>query len=448
MSLRSFLEKMEERKEVLHIQDEVSTNFEISYIMKSFDNNGPILFFEKVEGTETKIVANVCGTRRRICDALGVDQGQLYNRLLEAWRSPKKPRIVDDGAVKEVVEEPDLLRIPVLTHFERDAGAYITSAVVHAKSLDGTIENVSVHRLQVLDERHLAIRLVPRHLYKLWHMAKEAETDLDVAISIGVHPTVMLAAASSPPFGVCEFDVANALLSDTLRLVKCKYVDAYAPADAELVLEGRISASKEVSEGPFVDITGTYDVERKQPVVEVVNIMHRQDYIYQALLPSSTEHKLLMGLPFEAAIYEAVSKVVPKVYAVNLSVGGGGWLHAIIAIEKQLDGDGKNALLAAFAAHPSLKHAVVVDSDIDVFNLSDVEWAIATRFQAGEDLLVIENVRGSTLDASANQETGLTTKMGLDATRPLSKPKEKFERARIPASKRVEELIRKLRSLQ
>jgi 2,5-furandicarboxylate decarboxylase 1 len=447
MSLRSFLEKMEERKEVLHIQDEVSTNFEISYIMKSFDNNGPILFFEKVEGTETKIVANVCGTRRRICDALGVDQDQLYNRLLEAWRSPKKPRIVDDGAVKEVVEEPDLLRIPVLTHYERDAGAYITSAVVHAKSLDGTIENVSVHRLQVLDERHLAIRLVPRHLYKLWHMAKEAETDLDVAISIGVHPTVMLAAASSPPFGVCEFDVANALLSDTLRLVKCKYVDAYAPADAELVLEGRISASKEVSEGPFVDITGTYDVERKQPVVEVVNIMHRQDYIYQALLPSSMEHKLLMGLPFEAAIYEAVSKVVPKVYAVNLSVGGGGWLHAIIAIEKQLDGDGKNALLAAFAAHPSLKHAVVVDSDIDVFNLSDVEWAIATRFQAGEDLLVIENVRGSTLDASANQETGLTTKMGLDATRPLSKPKEKFERAKIPASRRVEELIRKLRGL-
>jgi len=447
MSLRSFLEKMEERKEVLHIQDEVSTNFEISYIMKSFDNNGPILLFEKVEGTETKIVANVCGTRRRICEALGVDQSQLYQRLLEAWRSPKKPKIVNDGAVKEVVEEPDLLRIPVLTHFERDAGAYITSAVVHAKSLDGAIENVSVHRLQVLDERHLAIRLVPRHLYKLWHMAKEAETDLDVAISIGVHPAVMLAAASSPPFGVCEFDVANTLLNDTLRLVKCKYVDAYAPADAELVLEGRISASKEVSEGPFVDITGTYDIERKQPVVEVVNVMHRRDYIYQALLPSSMEHKLLMGLPFEAAIYEAVSKVVPKVYAVNLSVGGGGWLHAIIAIEKQLDGDGKNALLAAFAAHPSLKHAVVVDSDIDVFNLSDVEWAIATRFQAGEDLLVIENVRGSTLDASANQETGLTTKMGLDATRPLSKPKEKFERAKIPASQRVEELIRKLRGL-
>ncbi|PMB74302.1 UbiD family decarboxylase [Candidatus Bathyarchaeota archaeon] len=447
MSLKSFLEQMENRKEVLHIEDEVSPNFEIAYIMKSFSDNGPILLFEKVEDTKTKIAANVCGTRRRLCEALGVEQHQLYQRLLEAWRSPKKPRIVDDGAVKEVVEEPDLLRIPVLTHFERDAGPYITSAVVHAKSLDGTTENVSIHRFQVLDERHLAIRLVPRHLYKLWQMAKEAEVDLDIAISIGVHPAVMLAASSPLPFGVCEFDVANTLLNDNLRLIKCKYVDAYAVADAELVLEGRISATKEVAEGPFVDITGTYDIERKQPVVEVVNVMHRRDYVYQALLPSSTEHKLLMGMPFEAAIYEAVSKVVPKVCAVTLSVGGSGWLHAIISIEKQLDGDGKNALLAAFAAHPSLKHAVVVDSDIDVFNILDVEWAIATRFQAGEDLLVIENVRGSTLDSSANQETGLTTKVGIDATRPLSKPKEKFEKARIPASKRVEELTRKLHSL-
>ncbi|MEM3898829.1 MAG: UbiD family decarboxylase [Candidatus Bathyarchaeia archaeon] len=445
MSLRAFLEQMEEKKEMIHIKDSVSINFEIAYIMKSFDGNGPVLLFENVEDAKARIVANVCGTRKRICEALNVDQDRLYKRLLEAWQSPRKPRIVDDGPVKEVIEEPDLLRIPVLTHFERDANPYITAAVVHAKSLDGNIENVSVHRLQVLDERHLAIRLVPRHLYKLWNMAKEAETDLDIAIAIGVHPAVMLAAASPLPFGVCEFDVANALLNDQLHLVECKYVNACAPADAELVLEGRISASKEVIEGPFVDITGTYDIQRKQPVVEVVNVMHRKDYIYQALLPSGSEHKLLMGMPFEAAIYEAVSKVVPKVNAVNLSIGGNGWLHAIISIEKQMEGDAKNALLAAFAAHPSLKHAVVVDSDINVFDLTEVEWAIATRFQACEDLLVIQNARGSTLDASANQETGLTSKMGIDATRPLSKPKEKFEKARIPTSKRVEELLQKLR---
>jgi UbiD family decarboxylase len=445
MSLRSFLELMEGKGEVLHIKEEVSPSFEIAYIMKSFDQNGPVLLFENVEGTKTRVVANVCGTRKRICQALNVSQEKLYQKLMEALRSPKKPRTVEDGPIKEVVEEPNLFKIPVLTHFERDAGQYITAAVIYAKSPDGAFENVSVHRLQVLDEKHLAIRLVPRHLYKLWCMAKEADTDLDVAISVGVHPAVMLAAASSPPLGVCEFDIANTLLNDQLRLIKCKFVDAYAPADAELVLEGRISASKEVPEGPFVDITGTYDVQRKQPVVEVINVMHRENYVYQALLPSGMEHKLLMGLPFEAAIYEAVSKVVPKVHAVNLSVGGCGWLHAIISIDKQLDGDAKNALLAAFAAHPSLKHAVVVDSDIDVYNLAEVEWAIATRFQASEDLLVIGNVRGSTLDSSADQETGLTSKVGIDATRPLSRPKEKFEMAKIPGSKRVEDLVQRLR---
>jgi UbiD family decarboxylase len=151
-----------------------------------------------------------------------------------------------------------------------------------------------------------------------------------------------------------------------------------------------------------------------------------------------------MGLPHEVLIWEAVSKVVPKIYAVNLSAGGSGWLHAVVSIEKQLDGDGKNALLAAFAAHPSLKHAVVVDSDIDVFDVSAVEWAVATRFQAGEDLVVIKNARGSTLDSSADQETGLTTKMGIDATRPLYKPREKFERARIPVSERIENIVRRL----
>ncbi|MEM2104919.1 MAG: UbiD family decarboxylase [Candidatus Bathyarchaeia archaeon] len=443
MSLRDFLEKMEDAKEILHIRDEVSTKFEIAYIMKQFDNQGPVLLFEKVKNSKTKVVANVCGKRERICKALGVSQDKLYSHLTSAWLSPKKPKIVSEGPVKEVAEK-DLSNIPVLIHFEKDAGPYFTSAVVYAKSVDSAVENVSVHRLQVLDKNHVAIRLVPRHLFKLWQMAKEANKDLEVSISVGVHPAVMLAASSPLPFGVNEFEVANTLMNGKLRLIKCEHVDAYAPADAELVLEGIISTKKEVTEGPFVDITGTYDIQRKQPVAEIVSVMHRKDYLYQALLPSGTEHRLLMGLPHEALIWEAISKVVPKVYAVNLSQGGSGWLHAIISIEKQLDGDGKNALLAAFAAHPSLKHAIVVDPDINVFDANDVEWAIATRFQASEDLIIISNARGSTLDSSANQETGLTTKMGIDATRPSNKPKEKFERAKIPASKDVEKLLGKL----
>lgn len=437
---------MEKEKEVLHVRDKMLARLEISPLIKNFDSEGPVLLFEKVIDSDVRIVANVCGTRRRIYKALSVAEDGFYQKLLWAWRSPVNPKLVKDGSVSEVSEKKvDLSRIPVLTHFERDADPFITSGVVHAKSDRTNGENLSVHRLQVLDKTHLAIRLVPRHLFKLWTEAKEKGKPLDVAISVGVHPAVLLAASSPVPFGVNEFDVANRLLGGSLKLINCDRVDACAPAEAELVLEGRVSVDKEVTEGPFVDVTGTYDVQRKQPVVEVIGVMHRRDYLYHALLPSGSEHRLLMGLPQEALIWESVSRVVPNVYAVNLSVGGCGWLHAIISVEKQVDGDGKNALLAAFAAHPSLKHAVVVDSDIDVFDLNEVEWAIATRFQVKEDLVVIKDVRGSTLDSSANQETGLTSKMGIDATRPFGKPREKFERAKVPVSKHVEAVIRELR---
>jgi 2,5-furandicarboxylate decarboxylase 1 len=446
VSFRDFIKISEREGDVLHVREEVSPRFEISYVLKRFDKDGPILLFEKVKDSDRKVVANVCGTRKRICRALDVGPDGLCEKLIKAWHSPRKAKVVENDAVNEV-KVVDLSNIPILTHFEKDAAPYITSAVVHAKSVDGGIENVSVHRLQVLDENHLAIRLVPRHLFRLWRMAKEAGEDLDVAISIGVHPAVLLAASSPLPFGVCEFDVANALMGGGLRLIECENVGACAPADAELVLEGRISAVQEVVEGPFVDVTGTYDVQRKQPVVTVVGIMRREDYVYPGLLPSGAEHRLLMGVPHEVLIWEAVSKVVPRVHAVNLSAGGCGWLHAVISVEKQLDGDGKNVLLAAFAAHPSLKHAVVVDPDIDVFDVSSVEWAIATRFQAGKDLIVVNNVRGSTLDSSADQETGSTTKVGVDATRPFAKPREKFERAKIPVAKKTETLVRGLHCL-
>jgi 2,5-furandicarboxylate decarboxylase 1 len=436
---------METENQIVHVNKEVSPRFEMSSIIKHFDQTGPVIFFDKVKGYRNKVVANVCATRERLCNALSVEPEQLYSRLTEAWKNPSKPRIAKDGSVKEhIVERPKLSKIPILKHFEKDAAPYVTSAIVSAKSQDKKMTNVSIHRLQVLDETHVAIRIVPRHLFKLWTIAKESGQDLDVAISIGLHPAVMLAATSPVAFGVCEFDVANTLLKNELSLVECEHVDALVPAEAEIVLEARLSSKKDVIEGPLVDVTGTYDVKRSQPVIEIVGMMHRDNYIYQALLPSGNEHKLLMGLPHEVKIWEAVATVVPKIGAVNLTAGGCGWLHAVVSIEKQKDGDAKNALAAVFGAHSSLKHAVVVDTDIDVYNMEEVEWAIATRFQANEDMVLIPNARGSTLDPSANQETGLTTKLGIDATRPLNKPKEKFEHARIPTSKNVERIVRQL----
>ena len=442
MSLRDFLASCREEGDFLSISEELSTEYEISAVMKALDG-GPLLCFEKVRGHEGfKVIANLCN-RRRLLKALGVkDMVSAYRKLVEAKEKPSEPKVVSSGPWEEV--EPDLRKLPVLKHYEGDAGPYITSAVVSARSPDGSVENVSIHRLLVLSSRKMAIRLVPRHLYRLWQMAREEGRDLGIGIAIGVHPAVMLASTTPVPFGVSEFFVANTLLNGQLKLVECEEVDARVPSEAEIVIEGRLKAHETAPEGPLVDITGTHDAVRQQPVVEVLKIWAREGPYYHAILPGGLEHKLFMGFPREAEIWRAVSQVVPSVKAVNLTPGGCGWLHAVIAIEKNVDGDAKNAILAAFSAHPSLKHVIVVDPDIDIYDPEQVEWAIATRFQADEDLVVIRNVRGSTLDPSADQETGLTTKVGLDATVPLGRDRKAFEKASIPISRKVRDLLRRL----
>ena len=439
--LRSFLKEIED--DVVRIKEPLSTRYEVAAALHRWDGN-KIVAVDRVKETGTRLVGNVCGTRRHILKALKVEPEKLYPRLIEATKNPLKCG-GGDGPVKEVIVEKGSLKdIPVLTHFKGDPGPYITSGVVYVRSHDGSLENVSFHRLLVLDERRMAIRIVPRHLYRLTQMAKKAGVNsLDLSVSIGLHPTVMLAGSLTASFGVSEFDVVNNLLGGKLKLTECEHVDALAPTDAELVLEGRLMLDKQVTEGPFVDLSGTFDVQRQQPIIELVGIMHREDYIYQGLLPAGSEHRLMMGMPQEPRIWEYVRGVVPNVRGVNLTVGGMGWLHCVVSFEKVRDGDPKNVLMAMFAAHPSLKHAVVVDSDIDPYDMEQVEWAIATRFRGDEDLLVVPNVRVSSLDPASDQERELGCKVGVDATKPLYKDPEGFKRAEIVVSEELKKMLEK-----
>jgi 2,5-furandicarboxylate decarboxylase 1 len=441
--LRSFLKQLEEKNDLIKIKEPLSTRLEIAAALQRFDA-GKVLLFEKVKGYDVKVVGGVCGTRDRILHGLGINAKDLYPRLQQAIKNPTRCEVVEKGPVTEVVEEGDLTKIPVLTHFNGDPGPFITSGILYAKSPDGKIENVSYHRLMVMDPRRMTIRIVPRHLHRLTQLARQAgKKTLDCCISIGLHPAVLLAASIPAAWGVCEYDVANNLLGGSLKLVRCKYVDALAPRDAELVLNCRIRLDEDADEGPFVDLSGTFDVKRKQPVVELVGIMHRKDYIYHGLLPSGSEHMLLMGMPPEVRIWEYCMNVVPTVKGVNMTLGGNGWLHCVVAFDKVREGDPKNILMAIFAAHPSLKHAVVVDSDIDPYNMQEVEWAIATRFKGDEDLLVIPNTRVSSLDPTADQQQELGCKVGFDATRPFSKPKEKFMKGELTVSNRVKNILDK-----
>ena len=437
--LRGFLERLESRGDLMHIEEPLSTRFEISAALEMFDA-GKAVMFDNVKGFDGRIVGGVCGTRERILDALGVEAEALYGHLQQAARNPTTCE-VGDGSVKEVIaDRPKLSEFPVLTHFADDPGPYITSGIVYAKTPDGSVENVSFHRLLVLDDRRMAIRIVPRHLYRINQMAREAGADsVDVSISIGVHPAVYVVSALPASFGEREFDIANTLLKGSLKLTECEHVDALAPADAELVLEGRLLLDELTTEGPFVDLSGTYDIQRQQPVIELVGAMHREDYIYEALLPAGSEHKLLMGMPREVRIWEYVRNVVPTVRGVNLTTGGQGWLHCVVSFEKFREGDPKNVLMAIFAAHTSLKHAIVVDSDIDPYDMEQVEWAIATRFRGDEDLLVIPKVRVSSLDPVSDQEKELGCKVGFDATKPLGG--EGFQRPTIPVSDEVRKIL-------
>ena len=438
--LRSFLKEVDE--EVIRIEEPLSTRYEIPAALQRFDG-GKVLLFENPKETSIRVVGGVCGARHRILKGMGLTAKNLYERIIYATKNPVKCN-VGDGPVKEVVEEGSLKDVPVLTHFKGDPGPYITSGVVYTSVPGGEHENVSFHRLLVLDERRLAIRIVPRHLYRLTQLAREAELrSMDVSVSIGLHPATMIAGSLTAPFGVSEFDVVNNFHGGSLKLTRCEHVDALAPADAELVLEGKLLLEEKATEGPFVDLSGTFDVQRQQPIIEVVGVMHREDYIYQGLLPAGSEHRLMMGMPQEPRIWEYVRSVVPNVMGVNLTVGGMGWLHCVVSFEKFREGDPKNVLMAIFAAHPSLKHAVVVDSDIDPFDMQQVEWAIATRFKGDEDLLLVPNVRVSSLDPASNQEKELGCKVGIDATRPMFKDPKGFRKAEIPVSEELRKILSK-----
>lgn len=407
-----------------HVGEPLEPRYGVARLLYETQGRGrPVVF--RVRGYEgLEATGNVVASRSLLLRALGVrGDVEAYERLLGAQRDPGELRVEGTpGGLRRLGD--GLSGLPAVNFYEGEGGPYITSSLFIA-CLEGTC-NASIHRLMVLGAREAVARLVPRHLYHLYRMARARGEELPVSIVVGVHPAVMVAAASSPRLGVFELAVASRLLPG-LRVVESPVHGLPVPYPFSALIEARLTAEEAV-EGPFVDATGTLDVRRRQPLIRV-DAVYLGGEPFHIILPAGLEHANLMGFPREAQIWEAVSRAVPRVHAVRLTPASGGWLHAVISIEKVHDGDAKTAIMAAFAAHPSLKHVVVVDPDIDVDDPSEVEWAIATRFQADRDLVVVRNARGSSLDPSA--PSGLTSKMGLDATMPLG-GEDKFRRARIP----------------
>ena len=410
-----------DNENIIEITDELSSEYEVSRVLRDYPKDTVII--KNVKGFDMPVISGICNTRAKIAESINCEVSEITEKIIEASDNPiKVDKFTDFSEYNSL--DVNLDKIPILTHYKRDGGKYITAGVVFARDPVSGVQNASIHRMMVLDNKRLVIRIVPRNLYTYFQNAQKEGKDLEIAIAIGMDPAILLASTTSIPIDYNEMDVANAFKDTELTLIKCGNLEV---PQAEIILEGKISVSETVREGPFVDLTDTYDIIRDQPVINLEKMHIKKDNpCYHAIIPAGFEHKLLQGLPQEPRIFKSVKNAVPTVENVVLTEGGCCWLHAAVSINKQTEGDGKNAIMAALSAHPSLKHCVVVDTDVNVFDAEDVEYAIATRVKGDKDIMIVSNVRGSSLDPVAESD-GTTTKIGVDATKSL-KTLGKFER--------------------
>jgi 2,5-furandicarboxylate decarboxylase 1 len=424
MSLRSYLQILKERGDLVRVNASISQEYEIAGVLKKLEPR-PVLF-ENVRQSSFRVAGNLFCDKASFADYFGIPVSEIIPMLRRAIEAPVACPVVEKAACQEVVDfQPDLNRLPILFHCEGDGGNYISSGVVIAHH-PRYGQNLDFHRCMQFSQTEMAMRVVRgRHFDAYLRELGQ----VDVAVCVGNSPAVLAAGAISVEIGVNELEIANAM--EPVPLVKTKTVDLLVPAESEFVLEGTVYADRRHDEGPFVDLTETQDIVRQEPVFLVRAITHRQDAIWQALLPGALEHKLLMGMPREPTIFKKVNEVV-RCLDVNVDPGGCSWLHALVQIEKHSEDDGRKAIQAAFAGHRSCKHVFVVDNDIDIYDPQQVEWAMATRFQGDTDMIVMPREVGSSLDPSAETDSHLTTKIGFDLTKPLVTRGKNFEKVPFP----------------
>ena len=425
--LRSFIAQIESKhpEEIARVTKPISPRYEITALLTQLERSKrfPLLFCEKVNGSDAPVVINVQASRKLMAFALECRPDELAGAFSARQNQPIPPVELSAGPVHEVLrlgDEVDLTQVPLLTHYDVNAAPYITAGIVVAADPDTGVRNTSYNRLMLAGKRELRIFMaVGRHLWTLHNKAERRGEPLPIAIIIGVHPLFSLGAQAFTPSTDDEYAVIGGMMGEALRVVRAKTVPIVIPADAEMVIEGRILPHIRREEGPFGEFTGHAVSKDERQVVEVTAITHRKNYIFQDVHAGYTEHKLMGAVPREAALIKAVRQTVPTVKNVCMPVSGNCRFHAYVSIAKRTPGQAKNAICAAFASDMLLKHVIIVDDDIDVFDEEQVLWAVSNRFQADRGLVVIPNAQGSELDPSAGPG-GINAKMGLDATKPLS----------------------------
>ena len=415
----------------------VGLKHDLAAIAKVLDGRQATLF-PSPGGHALPVVSGLVSARQWIAEAMGVDHAGMLPRFEHAASNPLPCATVDRAPVQEVVEtSPDLLRdLPIPTHNEHDSGPYITAGLIISKNPRTGRQNVAIVRLQVSGPRKLGALLLPRHTNYFFEMAEAEGEALPVAIVVGIDPLTLLASQAIAPLDQDELEIAGALQGRPLPVVKCKTSDLVVPAEAEIIVEGRILPKLREPEGPFGEFPQYYGERGNRHVIEVDAITRRKDAIYHTIGGGGLEHLVLGGIPREATLLGHLKRSFPSVRDVHLSHGGVCRYHLVVKIAKRAEGEAKNIMMGAFAGHYDVKQVIVVDEDVDIHDPIQVEWAVATRFQADRGLLVVTESQGSRLDPSTRD--GVGAKMGLDATRPVAAPEMKFKKIRVPGEENVD----------
>ncbi len=409
---------------VWHVRDEVPRDYFATALTLELERGPepPVLVLHRVQGLDMPVVTGLFSSRSRIAYALNTTADQLHSNWLRASKALTPPVVVGEGACQEVCllgADADAESLPLLAHFEQDAGRYVTAGVIVAKDPDHGWGNLSYARMQLKGPRRFGISLHSRgHLWDYQRRAEARGQALEVAVVIGMHPAFLIGAASRVALETDEYDIVGALMGEPLPVVPCKTVDLCVPAAAEIVLEGVIEAGVREPEGPFGEYTGYSTSRSTQHVFTLRAITRRAAPLFLDVCPGASRDHLLLGrVQKEAEVLRKLREVLPNVTGIYYPTSGTHF-HCYVSMKKQRPGDGRHAAMLVLGLDAYVKLVVVVDDDIDITNEADVMWALATRMQPVEDVDLIKDMTCNVLDPSSHD--GLSSKLAIDATRPLT----------------------------
>lgn len=418
--LRGFLADYEREnpKEFCRIKKEVDPKYEVAAILTKLEEirKLPILFYEKVKGSDFPVVTNVYSAKKKVAASIAVDPKKFREKYLAAIETQIPPKVVSDGPVMEETvgeKEVDLRALPLMTYHEADAAPYITAGIVLAEDPDTGKYNASFNRLMYKSRNKAGIFMtVGKHLHEIYSKMEDQDKPLPISISLGNHPAWALGALYIGAYGDDELGIIGGLLGNPVEMIRGERGGALFPADAEIVLEGVIEPHLREEEGPFCEFSGYATGKGRRPVVTIKSMHRRKKAIYQDICGGQhREHLVMATIPMEATLYKSIKGAVPTLMDVHVPAP----FSLIVSIKKRFQGQAQSAIMAAFSSEMYLKHVIVVDEDVNVTNLQEVIWAVATRVQADKDIFIIPGARGSSLDPSSGAE-GVVSKMGIDAT--------------------------------